>query len=309
MTRRLAVPTPDVDPQAGAAHRKQAGCGLLDLAFQRTAFQQAEGQTQMRVLAQQPPLKVVRGFRQPGGGQAVHLLNVSGGVLGGDALTVRAQVAAGAQAQLTTTGATRIYRQRSGLPGAVQRNEFSVGAGARLEVLPDALIPYADSRYEQQTQIALAEDAGLFYWEIVAPGRVARGESFAYDELRLALDICAEGVPIARERLRLCPAERAPASPLRLGPFLYFGVLYICRVGRPAAEWLALERQLQGQAETFASSAGETLWGVSTLPAHGLAVRGLGMTHRGLAAGLLRLLQTAKEALDGEQLTLPRKMY
>ena len=31
---------------------------------------------------------------------------------------------------------------------------------------------------------------------------------------------------------------------------------------------------------------GECVWGVSTLPAHGVVVRGLGVTQRKLAAGL-----------------------
>lgn len=40
--------------------------------------------TKLRVLAQHPPLRVIRAFEHQKSGALVHMHNVSGGVLGGD---------------------------------------------------------------------------------------------------------------------------------------------------------------------------------------------------------------------------------
>ena len=50
---------------------------------------------------------------------------------------------------------------------------MAVAENDLLELLPDPLIPFAGSAYQQQTQIDLADNAGLFWWETIAPGREA----------------------------------------------------------------------------------------------------------------------------------------
>lgn len=278
--------------------------GRLHLTFTRSA---ATAAPQLQVKEQQPPLRVVRAFPLPDQALLTHLHNVSGGVLGGDQLTVRAEIAAGLQVQLTTTGATRVYRHRPGYPMATQQNYFAVGPGGLLEYLPDPLIPYAGARYRQVTQIDLAEDAGLFYWEVLAPGREAYDERFAYDELTLHLDLRAAGRFIAIERLRSQPATAPPGSLTRFGPYHYHATFYLCRVGVPATTWLALEKELQAIAATLTAPS-SVIWGVSTLAAHGLSVRALSMNSRAVLAGLPRFWQAAKWALYGQNAILPRKV-
>jgi urease accessory protein len=277
--------------------------GRLHLAFTRTT-----AATRLQVKEQCPPLRVVRAF--PLADQAVltHLHNVSGGILGGDHLTLCAEVTADARVQLTTTGATRVYRHRPGYPMATQQTHFRVASGGLLEYLPDPLIPYAGARYRQVTQIDLADDAGLFYWEILTPGREAHNELFAYDELQLHLDLRAGGRPIALERVRLKPALAPPGSLARLGPYRYSATFYLCRVGVSAATWLALEKELQVMAETLTAPR-STVWGVSTLAAHGLSVRALSMNSRALFTGLPHFWQAAKWALYGQNAVMPRKVY
>lgn len=262
----------------------------------------------LAVQAQTPPLRVVRAFPAADGAAVAHLHNLSGGILGGDLLRLEATIGPGARAQITSTGATRVYRHRAGLPDAAQRTKLRVQAGALLEYLPDPLIPYAGSRYRQETIIDLAHDAGLFFWEMVAPGRVAHGELFAFESLTLNLDIHADGRPVALERFRLEPAERSPGALARLGGYRYMATLYACRVGAPAATWPALEERLDQLARSL-SSPGETLWGVSALAAHGVVVRALGMNSRQLGAGLVQFWQLAKCDLYQARALLPRKIY
>jgi urease accessory protein len=279
--------------------------GRLRLDFE---VESTTRRTIMRVLEARPPLKVVRAFEAEYGSALVHLHNVSGGVLGGDHLTLQARVNAGARAQITTTSATRIYRNRVDRPPSYQQTEIAVGENALLELLPDPLIPFANSAYQQRTSIRLADGAGLFWWETVDPGREARDECFKYDLLGLEVDIQANDRPIALEYVRLEPKSRLLSSSVRLGAYRYFSTFYICRVGLPAAQWTAIEAEL-GQLAGQLSLADETLWGVSTLVRDGLVVRGLACEGRSLTSGLLTFWQAAKRMLYGQVAIPPRKVY
>ena len=279
--------------------------GRLKLHFERDP---EAGQTVVRVREQRPPLQVVRAFPLDNGGALVHLHNLSGGVLGGDGLRVTMEVGPEAGAQVTSTGATRIYRSRSSAPTAVQRTEIRLRENAWIEYLPDRLIPFSGSRYRQETRIEMAPGAGLFWWETVAPGREARGELFDYELLQIESDVAAEGRVVALERIRLEPCLHPLASPARLGPYRYWSTFYICRVGVAAARWAALEKQLGELAEELTRPS-EVSWGVSALVAHGLSVRGLGVSGREITAGLMTFWRAAKRELYGQEAVPPRKIY
>jgi urease accessory protein len=278
--------------------------GRLDLVFSRRA---ERAYTTMRVRQQHAPLQVVRAFPIPHGGALAHLHNISGGVLGGDQLRLAVEVQAGAYAQLTTTGATRLYRCRAGRGAAEQHTVVRIGEGAILEYVPDPLLPYAGAAYRQHTHVELADGAGLMWWEIVAPGREAHGECWAYDLLESDFRIVAAGETVALERARLQPQERPLTSPARMGPYRYYASFYICRVGVPNATWRTLEARLADLAACRSVSG--TLWGVSTLPAHGLAIRGLSLAGRMLYSGLVAFWQEAKRALYDQTVVPPRKLY
>src|SRR5215207_4524182 len=279
--------------------------GRLRLRFESERRTQT---TVLRVCEQRPPLKVVRAFPTDDGGALVHLHNLSGGVLGDDLLELSVEVGPAAIAQLTSTGATRVYRSRHGARAARQLTRISVGAGGLLEYLPDPLIPFAGSRYQQETTVELAAGAGLFWWETVAPGREARGELFAYERLRLRTDIAADGTPFALERIDLEPARRPLDSPLRLGPYRHLSSFYVCRAGVEPRRWLELEATL-GELARRLSRAGRVLWGVSALRAHGLLVRALGVKGWDIQTGLPDFWQAAKSYLYGRDATPPRKIY
>jgi urease accessory protein len=237
----------------------------------------------------------------------VHLQNVSGGILSGDHLEMNVSVQTGARAQITTTGATRIYQSREADPPACQFNRAEVGEGGILEYLPDPLIPFAGARFRQETRITLREGAGLFWWETVAPGREAKGEVFEYDRLELRLDLGANEKPLAAERVRLEPKRQPMESLARMGPYRYFTTFYLCVV-EAGRNWLALESDLNDIAAEM-TRPGELLWGASALPAHGLIVRGLSRNSRDLYPGLLRFWAAAKRELFGLDAVPPRKIY
>jgi len=279
--------------------------GRLHLHF---VYDQTVQQTRLVVREQQPPLKIIRAFPLAEGGALVHLHNLSGGVLGGDQLQIAVEVGPQAYVQLTSTGATRLYRSLPQAAMAVQTSDIQVGEGGLLEYLPDALIPFAGSRYRQQSRIELAAGAGLFWWEMVAPGRAARGECFEYEQLHIELYLSAQGKPLAIERVKLEPQCHPLSSLARLGPYHYFCSFYICRVGLQAARWSSLEKELSIVAQKL-SRPGEICWGVSTLVAHGLVIRALSCQGREIATGLMAFWQAAKLALYGQDAIPPRKVY
>lgn len=298
---------PLVDKPSETSKARMQGCLWLNFDYAASTAQSL-GHTRLSVRAQQPPLQVIRAFTTTEGAALVHLHNLSGGVLGGDHLELKVEVGPHAQAQLTSTGATRLYRQRAGFRPAEQHTEIQVAEGGLLEYLPDPLIPFAGACYHQRTHIKLSPDAGLFWWETIAPGREARGESFEYDRLQIELDLMVAGRPLALERLRLEPALRPLNSATRLGPYRYLTSFYICRPGVEAAEWSGLETTLLELVREL-SRPGEVVWGVSTLPAHGLIVRGLSQRHPDITTGLLAFWQRAKQALYGRPALPPRKIY
>jgi len=236
----------------------------------------------------------------------VHLHNVSGGVLAGDHLDLNVNMSPGAHAQLTTTGATRIYRAKEGDPPARQFMRAEAVEGALIEYLPDPIIPFAGSRYWQQSVFHLASGAGLFWWEIVAPGRAA--ERFVYRQLDLDAEIYSNGTPIAIERSRLAPALRPLDNALQLGQFTHAATFYICRSNVPVETWAHLEETLAEAARGFCA-ANAVSWGVSTLIQDGLVVRGLAAETRYLQRDLLQFWRIAKLALYGTEPSPPRKVY
>jgi urease accessory protein len=280
----------------------------LALEFEHSGF---SGRTILAARQQQPPLRVVRAFPLEDGAALVHLHNVSGGLLGGDALELEIRVGAGAQAQVTTTGGTRIYRPKPGALPATQTTEISVAENALLEYVPDPLIPFAGARFAQRTTIHLASGAGLFWWEIVAPGREACGEVFAYESIEWATDLSVSGRLVAAEQARVEPQRFSPAHSARMGAHRYVATFFICREGLDARLWLAVEEKLRGVAASFdldGDHESGALWGVSTLAAHGLVVRGLSPHGFGMMAGLRALWCAAKEMLYGREPIWPRKV-
>ena len=116
----------------------------------------------------------------------------------------------GAQAQVTSTGATRVYRSRSPDSRASQRMRVSIASDAYLEYLPDQLIPFAGSRFEQTARVEMERGGSLIWWDRVAPGREASDEIFRFESLTSHFELIADGQPVAIERWTLGAADSTP---------------------------------------------------------------------------------------------------
>ncbi len=240
----------------------------------------------------------------------MHLNNVSGGILGGDSLKLSARLAADAEAQITTTGATRIYRPRPQSADASLISDFCLERNALLEYLPDALIPFRQARVFQRTSYALAEGSTLFAWETIAPGRTASGEIFEYERLKIVSEIKVGGRPVLNDRMLLEPRRWTLQAPSAFASCRYLVTLVAVRAGSGQGELRVLEEALREVLDAaLTETAPGAFWGVTTLPAHGAMVRGLTNAPVGIPGMLYRLWAEAKRRLCGREAEAPRKTY
>ncbi|PTX55634.1 urease accessory protein [Litoreibacter ponti] len=131
----------------------------------------------------------------------VVFLNTAGGITGGDRLDYALTVEPAAQVVATTQTAERVYASAGGF-GEVAV-DLKVGAGARLDWLPQEVIAYEGGRLSRSLSVALAADATFLFVELLALGRHAMGEHLSDVILRDARDVRRDGRLIYAEPLEV----------------------------------------------------------------------------------------------------------
>jgi urease accessory protein len=221
----------------------------------------------------------------------VQVVNPTAGILAGDRLESAITVEAYAALLVTTPSASRVFQMKSGTAECHQ--QFTVAAGGWLEVMPEPLVPHRGCRFRQTTRIAVAPGGGLFFADLLMPGRVAHGEAWEWEKLCLEIDVRLGGELVLRERLAQSGEElRALAALAGSGPVACFANAVLVA---PASETDAVWRKA---VEALHS---EGLWvGVSPLRHGGWSLklvasdsvklrRGLRALRRALAAAFPRL--------------------
>lgn len=208
------------------------------------------------------------------GNLLVHVINPTAGFFDGDRLDLDVTVGAASRLIMSTPGASRVHQARGQSP-AVCEQRMKVEPGAFLEWIPEPFIPQAGARYIQRTRIDLEVDSGLLFFEWITPGRVARGEVFAYESLRWELDLRVAGRLVARERYELKPGDHSLAALRDKFPAAHFVTIHAA--GIAAEDWPADELDALGDARTYLGH-GPLLEGihvVRALCADSLAARAL----------------------------------
>lgn len=168
----------------------------------------------------QGPLYALSPRRLKNGSKWVCLINSSGGLVGGDVMETQIQLGAGTDVMLTTQAATKVYRTTR-LP-CVQRNEFRVCRGALLQYKPDQVIPFRGSKFQQTTTVHLEPGARALLWELISPGRVARGERFQAASFWSKFQVFCEAKPVLSDVVDL----KDPAQFGVLGQHTHCGSIY-----------------------------------------------------------------------------------
>lgn len=274
--------------------------GILQLGFARN-----RGRTELVQHYQKSPLQIMHPlyFNQLRPDMAyTYLMSSGGGILHGDRLRTDLSFGPGTSAHVTTQTQTRVYRMEHDYASAITNIE--VAEDAYVEYLPEPVVPFADSRYYQQTSVVLDESATLLLGDTLYAGRLARGERHAYDIYASDLEVRRpDGRLIALDRLRLSPG--AGAGVTGLGVLAGHDVLAMLYVFTPLAPPVLLAETLQ---QAISDSGGDLIFGVSTLPGDtGVWMRLVGNDTVAVAAANTAAASAVHELLTGLPAPVIRK--
>ena len=119
------------------------------------------------------------------------IINTSGGITGGDRLTINAKAAAEAQITLTTQACERIYKAQPDTLGEVNTC-LHVASGAFFKWLPQETIIYNYGALNRRLKVFLEKDAKFLMVEPVIFGRREMGENQVFglfnDQINLSID-------------------------------------------------------------------------------------------------------------------------
>ncbi len=239
------------------------------------------------------PLQVLRPAYLDDSGMAyIYLLNPCGGVVAGDTYDVSITLQAEAEAYITTPSATKLYAATH-LP-ARQNINFDLEENAVLAYMPEQTIPYADAAFHQRIEVHLASGARAFLGDILAPGRIARGESFQYrlydTRLRIKND---QGDVLLEDHVRLQPGHQRLGELGMFEAYAYVASFYALGVDQTLSQHLTTDLQaVLGDEPHLLGSATELAHG-------GSAVRILSQTHRHASQALHMVWDIVRQQVQG----------
>jgi len=171
--------------------------------------------TEMDLIARRIPYQWQGSFFQDHDDQPFVLLhNSAGGFVEGDAGELHVVAEPGTRSLFTTTAATKFYKCE-GAETSRDLVNFIVGEEALLEYLPDEVIPFAKSRIERTTRVALHASSRLFASDVISAGRVSygAGELFAFASMRSQFEVRIDGRLVVLDRLVACEPEDVAVLP------------------------------------------------------------------------------------------------
>ena len=183
------------------------------------------------------PLKLLNPAAQ-GDYCAVVLSSYGGGMVEGDATTLCVRCGEGAALYLGTQAFTKVYKSPNGIP-CKQDIIGEVEAGGLAVVLPDPIVPYSRSVFEQAQTWHLGSDSCLVLADGHTAGRMAFGECFGYTSYRSDITVHTAERPVLVERYYSEPGTLSPAYiRVRLELIMLFLIFLSRVIPRVLAVWL-----------------------------------------------------------------------
>lgn len=268
------------DAPAAPNHQRADGRAELTLAA-------APGGARLRHLYQAAPMRWLFPDAEDNEPKTGALVNVAGGLAGGDRVASALRLETRARFTATTPAAEKIYRSLGA--ETVITADLAIGDNAVCEWLPQETILFDGARLQRRMAFALAPAARLLAAEMLVLGRAAHGEVLRHGTLRDAWRIRRGGALIWADSLHLVDPDSAGA-PFRLG----------------GANAMATILLAAPEAESFRARARDLADGGATLVAPGLLLlRWLGEAGT-IRASVAAAVIALREAAFGHPPRLPR---
>lgn len=197
----------------------------------------------------------------------VFVQSPTGGIAQGDRHDVQITVEEDAIAHVSTQSSTKVQSMNRNYAAASVT--LTVEQGGHLDYVPEPTILHEDARYAQDLSIELATGATTVLADIVVPGRLARGERFAFDQYHSHVQARQSNGLLFEDMTDLAPEQTDPTEPGVLGDFTVYGTLFVVA---PDSETVELSDDLH---TVVADNEGRA--GATALPNDaGVMVRALG---------------------------------
>jgi urease accessory protein len=190
------------------------------------------------------PLTVQKAL-YPEGESVCHavVIHPPGGVAGGDSLTIKIDVAAGASAVVTTPAATKWYKASTS--AARQQIEICVAESATLDWLPQENIFFNGAHVRSVLNLRLAAGASVIGWDAGVLGRRSSGEEWIDGFLSFANTVHDwQNAPIWADRMLLSATSSLRQALHGLGGLNVFGSVWAIGHGTETADLEELAARL-----------------------------------------------------------------
>jgi urease accessory protein len=216
------------------------------------------------------PLKIAKTFRldrQDWRQLAVVQMDGSPGLLEGDRYYLDWHLQEETRLYATNQAYTRVHPCDTGDSRLHQR--FRLESGAVLEWIPEPVMLFRDARFVAETEIDLAEGSICMLGDIFCPGRLSRGEAFAFRSYDAKVTVRYKGEIVHYQRQKWEPAILPLNNAGCFGSFTHIGAFSVFS-DRVNAEVVMKVR------EVLESKIGEPeglSWGIARTARHGLVVQ------------------------------------
>ncbi|HEV8646329.1 MAG TPA: urease accessory protein UreD [Burkholderiales bacterium] len=262
----------------------------LDLAYAMRC-----GRTVLARRSSRGPLAVQKSL-YPEGDRVCHtiVLHPPGGIAGGDRLTITVNLQAGANALLTTPGATKWYR--SAMLEAAQDVEIAAAAGAVCEWLPQENIFFNATNGRNAIAVSLEPAAVYCGWDVMCLGRAASGERFESGSVRQRLRVTRAGQPLFEELGTIEGGGALLDSPVGMAGFTVCGTFLLAgiEISKPSLDECR-----------DAAPAGKARWGVTRMPDL-LVARYLGSSAEEAREYFVRIWKIVRPLYSQRAMQIPR---
>ena len=233
----------------------------------------------------------------------VYIVSPSGGILQGDRYLIEITLGNNTFAHVTTQGATRIYKMEKNY--ASQIVNLKVEEGSFLEYIPDQIIPFRNSRFYQEVNLNVHDNATMIYSEVIVPGRVASGEEFEYDICYIkTVGRNHLGRPRFIDTVKLEPKNENLRAEGISGNFTVVGTIYVVT----KESWVKdLQYEISERIKGFEVK-GKVSGGTSILPARqGIIIRILGNSAEDVKKIIFDVVGIARKQIVGGSFSGSRK--